>query len=432
MALPIIRLMSHQDQSCSIPSTPLEHVAEPLRTSWLRADWFRSGRLLAVGLLLSGAATGCATPTGGGGVPQLFGSTNATAKQDLPAVVDNLPPPPTKEQTATTLVRYGQLMEQKGQIPEARKYYQKAAETAPKMVEAQVGLARLDHSSGDIPKARTRLQEALKSSPNSGLALSAMAQLHAEQGEWKQSTEYCRMAMNAEPDNRNYKFQLAVALAKSGHVEQSIPFFARSVGEAAGHHNIGVILFDQGDLAGAKRHAERALQLDPNLADAEELLASIQGPHHGMETRNGHRNAPARPVVAAPVIRPGNSTAQSGVPQIAAPATRRPVQAVSLSSQPQSNGTSKQWQNQQWQNQQPVINGQTTDAHRAAPRVRIRPSTSTATGTDIASNWNDNTASAPQPPAMGLEGGWQPMPTASSIARNRGAQWTQDSSSSRN
>lgn len=402
MVLPFIPPAPSVDQSTRLPRAR--------RTPGV--CWLRTSRSWALGLLLTGAVTGCAAPQGGAAAGGLFGATNATAQQQQPEVVVNAPAAPTKEQSATTLVRYGEMMEQRGQVPEARKNYSKAIELCPRLVEAHVGLARLDYSAGRVPEAQNRLQDVLKSSPRSPLALAAMGQLHAEQGHWGEAVEYIQQAINADPDNKNYTFQLAVALAKSGQVDQSVAFFTRAVGEAAGHHNIGVILFDEGNLPGAQHHAQLALQKDPNLTDAQELLDTIQGTQVGANAQPKGRELAAR-TVAAPVIRPANSAVGEKTPW-----SGRPAQTVSF--KPQHSGP----QNPSDQNRPdlPSIRGQVTDNRRAAPKMRIRSSASNAIGTDVASNWDDRATAAPQPPSIGTDSLWQPMPTASSLSRGRGAQ----------
>lgn len=272
--------------------------------------------------LCCAVAAGCAGPKvaqndTSGGFPNPFPAAppshanTAQYQPPEPEIVEDTGP---EKASAQLHLAYGHLQEQRGDAAAARVSYLKAIETDSKCVDAHVGLARLDLGVGRQKDAEKHLFDALKEVPDSPFALAALGQFHGDQGNWGQALDYYKQAMNVARDDKRYAFQYAVALAKSGQVEESRVFFTRSVGDAAGHHNIAVILQEQGDLDGAAIEAQLALTKDPQLTASRELLASITGGEPA--TDNG------------PAIRPGRAKMRGQVQQVSG---TRPVRSTANS-----------------------------------------------------------------------------------------------------
>ena len=54
-----------------------------------------------------------------------------------------------------------------------------------------------------------------------------------------------------------------------------MPHFVKTIGEAEAHYNIGFILYEQGDLAGAKQQLTQAILKKPELTVAQQMLDEV-------------------------------------------------------------------------------------------------------------------------------------------------------------
>ena len=66
--------------------------------------------------------------------------------------------------------------------------------------------------------------------------LDAVGQYYASQSRWDEAIEILTSAMRKAPEETTYRFHLAVALARSGDVDQAMPHFAKTVGDAEAHY----------------------------------------------------------------------------------------------------------------------------------------------------------------------------------------------------
>src|SRR5207253_2655498 len=105
--------------------------------------------------------------------------------------------------------------------------------------------------------------------------------------EWEPAGDAMGHAADLEPTNRQYANVLGFCLARAGRYDQSLAYFTRVVGEARAHFNVGRMMMHNGQADAARQQLELALQREPNLAEARELLAQLNRP----------QNRPAQAVV---------------------------------------------------------------------------------------------------------------------------------------
>jgi tetratricopeptide (TPR) repeat protein len=231
-------------------------------------------------LCLCSLALGCVTEqtkdgsfvTGGPGRYGQAAPGSATAKPAVPVKntdADYKPSP--KLQLALA-----QYQEQRGYRDEARKSYEQVLATDGKSIEAVIGLARLDQVAGRTVDAEAGLQRALQMDPHSGLALDALGQFYAAQQRWNDALSLLQRAQTAAPDDRTIRCHYAIALARVGRIDQAMPLLVESVGTAAAHYNIGVILQERGDLAGSEEQFQSALMANPRLEQAVVRLNALR------------------------------------------------------------------------------------------------------------------------------------------------------------
>jgi tetratricopeptide (TPR) repeat protein len=180
--------------------------------------------------------------------------------------VDELPSEPRNP--AKLKLAYGKVMEDSGQLAEARKQYQSVTDLQPKNVDAILGLARLDQLGGNLDQAEQGYKKAVKLAPNSASAQFSLGDFYASQQRWSDACDPLTKAMLAQPDESQYRYALAVALAHRGDVDSALPHFIRTVGDAEAHYNVGLILQSDGKLAEAERQFALSVAKKPDISSA--------------------------------------------------------------------------------------------------------------------------------------------------------------------
>ncbi|MGQ0637107.1 MAG: tetratricopeptide repeat protein [Planctomycetaceae bacterium] len=166
--------------------------------------------------------------------------------------------------------------EQRAALAAARKAYEQVLADNEKSIDAIIGVARLDQVAGKTHDAEQGFLKAVRLDPNCGRAHDALGQFYADQKRWPEATQALQKAMAAEPDERSFQFHYAIALAKSGQVDAARPHLVESVGPAAAHYNLGVILHDQGYPTKAEEEFVAALVENPRLEQAQRWLKDLR------------------------------------------------------------------------------------------------------------------------------------------------------------
>lgn len=174
-------------------------------------------------------------------------------------------------------LHYAKWQEHIGNLSESRDSYEFVLSEEPESVDAILGLARLDQLSGRTHQAEQGFQKALKLSPGNPQALEAAGQFYAAEERWGEAVQYLRQGVAAAPDDRAIRFNFAVVLAKSGDIDSALPEFVEAIGEAEAHYNIGLVLYEKGELAASEQHFAQALKIKPDLQEAQYWLSELRG-----------------------------------------------------------------------------------------------------------------------------------------------------------
>jgi len=168
-----------------------------------------------------------------------------------------------------------QFQEQRGYRDEARKSYQEVLAADAKSIDAVIGMARLDQVAGRTADAEAGFQRAVHMDPRSGRSLDALGQYYADQKRWNEAVPLLQRALEATPEDKLIRFHYAIAIAKSGQIDQALPHLVEAVGPAAAHYNIGLILHERGDLAASKAQFVAAVLENPRLEQAQYWLNEV-------------------------------------------------------------------------------------------------------------------------------------------------------------
>jgi tetratricopeptide (TPR) repeat protein len=246
----------------------------------------RKSLMLALGLL---AAVGGCTPA----------SKQTTGDQSVGRITfmdDSKPPPPQDpneppvQAHAPTLVAAGDyyIREAAGRddVPavqsqlrdKARKAYQQALRVDPKCLPAYQALANLYLVLDDREHAVATYQRALKMAPANHQLWFDLGMCFARDKDWDNALPNLRKAVDLDPENRQYVNMLGFALARSGRFDESLACFKRVQGEARAHYNQARMLQYLGQTDLCRQHLQLALQADPQLDSAQDLLARLTAP----------------------------------------------------------------------------------------------------------------------------------------------------------
>ena len=271
------------------------------------------------------AAIGCATPGSG---PFARKSDNAaTLAEKYEAQVNS---EKKKIDPVKLPLAYARWQEQLGNFTEAKSSYERLLDSNPKSPEAIVGLARIDQLAGRTFEAERGFHRAMKMRPDDPAVMDAFGQFYASQERWNDAIGMLQKATQKAPTEPDYRYHLAVAMARSGDIDASRPHFAKTVGDAESHYNIGYILYERGQLEQAEQEFLQAILKKPQLDEAQAMYDEVRAEREDIQVAGGTAAGSTlgnRPRAAAPQARPAETrTAQSSAAR-----ANQPTSAVAAS-----------------------------------------------------------------------------------------------------
>jgi tetratricopeptide (TPR) repeat protein len=162
-------------------------------------------------------------------------------------------------------------------LTQARKLFEQAVKTDPKCTEAYKGLALVEQTKGNYDGALDYFRKAIAIDPKAAQSWYDLGVCQAKHGNWSPAVESLQQASNLDRENRAYVKTLGFCLAKSGRCDESVASFMRIMDEAQARYNVARLLHyeKQDDLCRAQ--IGLALQANPQLTLAYNLLAELDG-----------------------------------------------------------------------------------------------------------------------------------------------------------
>jgi tetratricopeptide (TPR) repeat protein len=159
-----------------------------------------------------------------------------------------------------------------GQIPAARRCYQRLAELLPQSAPAHHGLGTTLEWLGDWEGAAACYRRALELQPDSPGIYGSLGRLQGKQGAWGEAVESCRRALALAPRRHELHTLLGYALVNAGDYGEAVEVYRRALAlkpdSAYTFYGLGYFFERQGDLAAAAESYRLVLRLDPRLVDA--------------------------------------------------------------------------------------------------------------------------------------------------------------------
>ena len=167
--------------------------------------------------------------------------------------------------------------EQRQMLDQARRAYQQALQINSKYVPAHRGLAQVYLAEGDHDRAVSSYQASLKVFPRQPLLWFDLGMVYARNKEWQPAINALSKACELAPQDRQMAHALGNCLARSGAYDQSLECFFRVDSEARAYYNVGRMLHHMKQDELALRYVRIAVQKEPEMKEARELLTCVEG-----------------------------------------------------------------------------------------------------------------------------------------------------------
>lgn len=187
----------------------------------------------------------------------------------------------------------GILLYRKGDYDEAITQYRKVMTLEPSFSDVYINLGAVFLKKGQIDRAIESFNQAVKLTPRDARAHYCLGESFASKGRYDEAIAQYETALKTDPRNTRTRTSLAQALIETGKNKEAAQQFAAALKldptmeearagievarqgstgpsqrAAADHYKKGVRLEGEGDFAGAMREYRKAIELNPNLAEA--------------------------------------------------------------------------------------------------------------------------------------------------------------------
>ena len=174
-------------------------------------------------------------------------------------------------------VMNGQLHESQGNYAKALDAYSKALEKEPKNPSALLSTARLYDRQSEKDKAVEFYQKAAAVAPNNAATFADLGSLHARTGNLPAARVELQKAVNLDPKSTSYRSALAGVMLDSGNAEAALTELNQVNSPAMSNYQMAYLHFTRKNVPATQQYLSSALQIDPNLKPARDLMASMGG-----------------------------------------------------------------------------------------------------------------------------------------------------------
>jgi tetratricopeptide (TPR) repeat protein len=226
------------------------------------------------------------------------------------AVVQKEPVEKAKKTPKTeTLVKFGdfRLKEAAGAqhtsterdmlVEEARKSYQEALKLNSKYGPAYQGLGRFYVATDQYGKAVATLQKGVKVTPKDASIWFDLGLCYNHLQQWNKALEALGKAADLDPENPTYANAQGILLARVGRYKESLDRFSRVSGPALASYKLGCTLQHLNQPELSRQYLEAAVQKNPQLGQAQALLAEMNAAEsqNAIRTVGYEEPAPSHP-----------------------------------------------------------------------------------------------------------------------------------------
>jgi tetratricopeptide (TPR) repeat protein len=242
---------------------------------------------LAFAMGLSVSAGGCAAPTAKPPTQQTFadkfsaGVKSGTSKfvsavkPKKSTVETTLGAPANGKPSPNVFVAVAQMHERSNNFEEADAAYRKALQLDGKHLDALVGYARLEDRRSNYEAATRLYQRAMKAHPKDASIHNDLGLCYHRRGMLPDATRELKRAVDLDNDSKLYRNNLAAVYVEQGKSNDALSQLVAAHGVSVGHYNLGYLLLQKGDRAGALQQFQTAADKDSQLVAAQQWVAKL-------------------------------------------------------------------------------------------------------------------------------------------------------------
>jgi|688.fasta_scaffold01267_18 Flp pilus assembly protein TadD len=188
-------------------------------------------------------------------------------------------------------VAYGQVCETTGKFNDAMENYNKALSIAPTNSPALASIARLHERQNNSTQAIEFYQKAIASTPNDAQLYNDLGMLYSRTGKPEEARQKIEQAIAIRPNESKYHSNLASVYLDSGKTDLAMQTMQKGNTPAMANYNMAVLLAQRNQLPAAQQYLATALQQDPNLQPARDMMNKLGGPQAMQQTYNAYQTA---------------------------------------------------------------------------------------------------------------------------------------------
>ena len=188
-------------------------------------------------------------------------------------------------------VMNGQLHESQGNYAKALDSYSKALEIEAKNPSALLSTARLYERQNEKDKAVEFYQKAANVAPNNAAIFADLGSLHARSGNLTAARSELQKAVNLDPKSASYRSALAGVMLDAGNADAAMTELSQVNSPAMANYQMAYLHFTRKNVPATQQYLGSALQIDPNLKPARDLMASMGGAQNITQmAQQGHQS----------------------------------------------------------------------------------------------------------------------------------------------
>ena len=230
---------------------------------------------------------GSPSPENSGGISGALGSATQAVqdaftieprkgKSPDPLALSNKP----KKIGADVFLTAGAFFEGQGQMEKAREQYQRVLQDDADHLLALVSMARLSDRMGNSGEAESFYKRAIAAHPQSALAYNDLGLFYARKHQPQQGVAALAKATALEDSNLRYSNNYAALLVEVGQYDRAFEQLRNSSTPAEAHYNLGFLLHRNNQDQLAQQHFGEALRLNPQMEQAQAMLARLNSQGH--------------------------------------------------------------------------------------------------------------------------------------------------------
>lgn len=185
------------------------------------------------------------------------------------------PAPPAKIMPDTHIAA-GKMLERQGDLTGAIVQYERAIAIEPRSATAYNRLGVVYQKLGRHTDAELIFKQGAAADPASAVLPNNLGYCYLSQLRYAEAEQAFRDALLRSPDFQRARMNLAIVMAQTGRLEESLIEFSRVVPADVAHYNVAMISLQRRDYASAEKSLREALAINPSSTGAQDQLRRVE------------------------------------------------------------------------------------------------------------------------------------------------------------